>query len=43
VTVWVQNPDNLKAAKVGDPYAARFYDILSIRKKKPGESVQNAT
>jgi hypothetical protein len=43
VTVWVQNPDNLKAAKVGDPYAARFYDIVSVRKKKPGESIQNAT
>ena len=43
VTVWVQNPDNLKAAKVGEPFAARFYDILTIRKKKPGENVQSAT
>ena len=43
VTVYVQNPDNLKAAKVGEPFAARFYDILSIRKKKPGENVQSAT
>ena len=43
VTVWVQNPDNLKAAKVGDPFAARFYDIVTVRKKKPGESIQNAT
>jgi hypothetical protein len=24
VTIWVQNPDNFKAAKVGDPFAARF-------------------
>jgi hypothetical protein len=43
VTVWVQNPDNLRAAKVGEPFAARFYEILNIRKKKPGETVQNAT
>jgi hypothetical protein len=43
VTVWVQNPDNLRAAKVGDPFAARFYDVVTIRKKKPGENVQNAT
>jgi hypothetical protein len=43
VTVWVQNPDNLKAAKVGEPFTARFYEILNIRKKKPGETVQSAT
>jgi hypothetical protein len=43
VTVWVQNPDSLRAAKVGEPFAARFYDALTIRKKKPGENVQSAT
>jgi hypothetical protein len=43
VTVWVKNPDNLKAAKVGEPFSARFYDVLTIRRKKPGESVQSAT
>jgi len=43
VTVWVKNPANLRAAKVGEPFAARFYEILNIRKKKPGETVQNAT
>jgi len=43
VIVYVQNPDNLKAAKVGEPFAARFYDILTVRKKKPGEKVQSAT
>jgi hypothetical protein len=43
VTVWVQNPDNLRTAKVGEPFAARFYEILNIRKKKPGETVQSAT
>jgi hypothetical protein len=42
-TVWVQNPDNLRAAKVGEPFAARFYDIVTIRRKKPGENVQSAT
>jgi hypothetical protein len=42
VTVDVQNPDNLRAAKVGEPYTARFYDIVIVRKKQPGENVQNA-
>ena len=43
VTVFVQNPANLAAAKVGEPFAARFYDVLTVRKKQPGENVQNAT
>ena len=43
VTVWVKNPANLRAAKVGDPFAARFYDVVTVRKKQSGESVQNAT
>ena len=43
VTVWVKNPANLRAAKVGEPFAARFYEILNIRKKNPGETVQSAT
>ena len=43
VTVLVRNPDNLKAAKVGEPFAARIYDVVTIRKKEPGENVQNAT
>jgi hypothetical protein len=43
VTVWVRNPDNLKGVKVGDPFAARFYDVVTVRKKQSGESVQNAT
>ena len=42
-TFVVQNPDNLKAAKVGEPFSARYYDIVTIRKKKPGENVQEAT
>ena len=43
VTVWVKNPANLEAAKVGEPFNSRFYEILTIRKKKPGENVQSAT
>ena len=31
VTFTVQNPDNLKAAKVGQPFAARYYDVVTIR------------
>src|SRR5215472_19312856 len=42
VTFTVQNPDNLKAAKVGEPFSARYYDILAIRKKNLGEQVQDA-
>jgi hypothetical protein len=43
VTVVVQNPDNLKAAKVGEPFAARFYEVVVIRKKKPGENIPAAS
>jgi hypothetical protein len=43
VTFMVQNPDNLKAAKVGEPFSARYYDVVTIRKKKAGENVQDAT
>jgi len=43
VTVYVKNPDNLRAAKVGEPFAARFYEVVVIRKKKPGENIQGAS
>jgi hypothetical protein len=43
VRVDVRNPDNLRAAKVGEPFAARAYEIVTIRKKKPGEKVQSAS
>jgi hypothetical protein len=43
VTVYVRNPDNLRAAKVGEPFAARFYEVITIRKKKPGENLQGGT
>ena len=43
VTFQVLNPDNLKASKVGEPYNARFYELTTVRKKKPGENVQSRT
>ena len=43
LTFTVLNPDNLKAAKVGEPFSARYYDVVTIRKKKAGENVQDAT
>jgi len=42
LTVDVLDPDNLRAAKVGEPFTARYYDIVTVRKKQPGETVQNA-
>jgi hypothetical protein len=43
VTLHVYNPYNLAAAKPGEPFAAKFYEIVTIRKKKPGESVPAAS
>jgi hypothetical protein len=43
VTLRVNNPYNLAAAKVGEPVVARFYEVVTIRKKKPGESVPSAS
>jgi hypothetical protein len=43
VTLRVENPYNLAAAKVGEPVVARFYEVVTIRKKKPGESVPSAS
>jgi hypothetical protein len=43
VTLKVENPVNLAAAKVGVPVVARFYEIASIRKKKDGENIPPAT
>jgi len=39
VTLEVKNPYNLKAAKPGEPFVARFYEIVTIRKKMPGEVI----
>ncbi|MGD0075954.1 MAG: hypothetical protein ABSD31_16665 [Candidatus Binataceae bacterium] len=43
VTLKVENPYNLKAAKVGEPVVAHYYEIVTIRKKKPGESIPSAS
>jgi len=39
VTLEVKNPYNLEAAKPGEPFVARFYEIVTIRKKRPGETI----
>ncbi len=43
VTLNVDNPYNLEAAKVGAPVVARFYEVVNIRKKRPGESIPSAS
>jgi hypothetical protein len=43
VTLEVRNPYNLAAAKVGAPFVARFYEVVTIRKKKPGENIPSAS
>jgi len=43
VTLDVRNPYNLNAAKVGAPFVARYYEVVTIRKKKPGENVPSAS
>jgi Cu/Ag efflux protein CusF len=39
VTLTVENPYNLKAAKVGEPVVVHYYEVVSVRKKKPGETI----
>ena len=39
VTLTVENPYNLKAAKVGEPVVVHYYEMVSVRKKKPGETI----
>jgi hypothetical protein len=43
VTVDVENPYNLEAAKTGEPFLVRYYEVVTIRKKKPGENVPSAS
>jgi len=43
VTVHVYNPYNLAAAKPGESFVARFYEIATIRKKLPGEVIPAAS
>jgi len=43
VTLRVDNPYNLKAAKVGVPVVVRYFEVVSIRKKKAGEQVPSVS
>jgi hypothetical protein len=43
VTLAVNNPYNLNAAKVGAHVVTRFYEVVTIRKKRPGEVVPSAS
>jgi hypothetical protein len=43
VTLTVQNPYNLQAAKVGEPVIVRYYEVVTIRKKRPNETVPGAS
>ena len=43
VTFQVDNPYNLKNAKVGDPVVVRYYEVVSVRKKKKGEEVASVS
>jgi hypothetical protein len=43
VTLHVNNPYNLAAAKPGEPFVARFYEIITIRKEQPGETLPSAS
>jgi hypothetical protein len=40
--IHVYNPYNLAAAKPGGNFVARFYEIVTIRKKLPGEAIPAA-
>ena len=43
VTFTVENPYNLKAAKVGDPIVVHYYEVVSVRKKKADEKMAAAS
>jgi hypothetical protein len=43
VTLHVYNPYNLAAATPGEAFVVRFYEIVTIRKKRPGESIAAAS
>ncbi len=43
VTLHVYNPYNLAAAKAGTPFVAKFYEIVTIRKKRKGETLPIAS
>jgi hypothetical protein len=41
--IHVYNPYNLAAAKAGEPFVARFYEIVTVRKKLPDETIPTAS
>ena len=43
VNILVENPYNLKAAKVGDTVVIHYYEVVSVRKKKAGEDIPSAS
>ena len=43
VALKVENPYNLEAAKVGESVVVRFYEVVNVRKRKPGEDVPSAS
>jgi hypothetical protein len=43
VTLVVQTPVNLAAAEVGDLSVVRYYEVVTVQKKNPGEMVPSAS
>jgi len=43
ISLHVYNPYNLAAAQPGEPFVARFYEIVTVRKKQPGETIPAAS
>jgi hypothetical protein len=43
VTLQVYNPYNLAAAKPGERFVAKFYEIATVRRLMPGESLPPAS
>jgi hypothetical protein len=41
--IHVYNPYNLAAAKPGEPFVARFYEVVTVRKKLPNESIPSVS
>ncbi len=43
LTLKVDNPYNLNAANVGDAVVMRYYEVVNVRKEKPGESLPSVS
>jgi len=41
--IHVYNPYNLAAAKPGEPFVARFYEVVTVRKKLPNENIPSVS